>query len=95
MHSIDFNQLDNALYSSFLISAPASSVYGYVQQIHTIVNEELDKVAPIRVSKQFQLSLPCDTFLSNEAISAKRKRRRLERVYGKERDRILRVNSIG
>lgn len=81
MHRVDFSQLDNALYSSSLVSDPASTVDGYVQQIHTIVNEELDKVAPLRVSKHVQRPLPCDTFLSSDAISAKRERRRLERIW--------------
>jgi len=69
------------LFSSSLITHPAQSVDEYAEQIEIVVNEELDKVAPIKTTKRAQRSLPCDMFLSIEAISAKRERRRLERVW--------------
>jgi len=81
LHRLDFTQLDNTLYSSTLITNPASNVDDYVQQINTVVNEELDKVAPFKSSVRVQRPLPCDMFLSADAISAKRERRRLERLW--------------
>ena len=78
---INYDQLDDSLLLSALVTNPAVEVDDYVNQINRIVICELDRRAPIRVRCFVQRSLPCDEFLSAEAVMAKRDRRRLERVW--------------
>ena len=81
LRKVDFSELDNALHESELIQNPTDNVDDYVRQIDEIVLKELDKVAPLKTSRRVQRPLPCDMFLSSEAVEAKRQRRRLERLW--------------
>ena len=80
MRSIDYAAFDSTLLSSTLITEPATDVDEYVNDINHVVISELNKVAPLRLSSGSTRSKPCDSFLSVEARTAIRARRRLERI---------------
>ena len=58
--------------------------------IARIVVGELDKVAPLRVSRQVRRDLPADQFLTPEARQSIRDRRRLERLWARTGDELIR-----
>lgn len=80
---IDFSLLEHSLSTSELITNPASDIDDYIRQIDSVVLKELDKIAPERIVKRAFRPLPSDIFLSKEAVAAKKKRRRLERLWNR------------
>jgi len=79
INNIDLEKFQAALQESALFTNPSPTVDGFTQQIQEIVTEELDKVAPLRTTRR-RPSKPITKFLSPAAKSAKRERRRRERI---------------
>ena len=90
MRHIDYKALNRALLSSPLITNPAADVDQYTRDISRIVIEELDKIAPLQISKQVRRNLPSDRFLTAEARQSIRDRRRLERLWARTGDEVVR-----
>ena len=71
--------------------APSDDVNGFAEQIDSAIVETLDQLAPLRVRKK-RCGRPVNSWLSEAAVRAKRKRRRMEtrwRRTGLESDRVL------
>lgn len=88
--NIDTVKFEDALRKSALFTSPSLSVDGYVEQLERIVVAELDRVAPLR-RRVRRPPKPVSRWLSDAAVNAKRKRRRLERRWirtGQEDDRL-------
>jgi hypothetical protein len=77
LRSFDFVQFDMSIRRSEPFTIPASDVDEYVDQLCRIVIGELDKVAPLHC-RVCRTSKPNSSWLSAEAVTAKRERRRLE-----------------
>ena len=91
LHSIDYTALDNFLISSPLVTNPIQDVDTYALLIEKTLVNALDKVAPVRKSTRIRRSQPCDDFLSDAAITAKRERRRLERLWKRTNEENNRI----
>ena len=88
---LDLAPSGDDLRKSVLFTQPADTLdaYMYVDQFNAVVEQLLDKVAPVR-SRCRRPQKPISKWLSSEAIAAKRSRRRLERRWrttGAEADR--------
>ena len=86
LKDIDIGELERALRESSLFNAPASSA----EQIEQEVTTALNKFAPLR-RRHRRPSKHVTRWLSQDAINAKRQRRKLERVWkrsGQEIDRV-------
>ena len=77
MRRVDHAALNETLLSSSLVTNPATDTDQYAMDIARIVVGELDKVAPLRVSRQVRRDLPADQFLTPEARQSIRDCRRL------------------
>ena len=81
----------SSLRQSSLFTNPSETADGLAQHICEVVTQELDKVAPLKISRR-RPSKTITKFLSPAAKSAKRERRRLERSTWKstklESDRV-------
>ena len=80
INNIDLEKFQASLRESALFTNPSTTVDGFAQQIQDIVTEELDKVAPLKITRR-RPSKPITKFLSPAAKSAKRERRRRERTW--------------
>ena len=80
INNIDLERFQASLRESALFTDPSPTVDGFTQQIQDIVTEELDKVAPLKITRR-RPSKPITKFLSPAAKSAKRERRRRERIW--------------
>ena len=80
INNIDLEKFQASLRESALFTNPSTTVDGFAQQIQDIVTEELDKVAPLKTTRR-RPSKPITKFLSPAAKSAKRERRRRERIW--------------
>ena len=88
--SIDVSKFRRMLSESPLFTAPELSAADYADQIETITTEIINELAPIKTCSKVKRRRP-HVWLSDEAISAKRRRRRLERKWkrgGLEKDRL-------
>ena len=88
--SIDVSKFRRMLSESPLFTAPEASAADYADQIETITTEIINELAPIKTCSKVKRRRP-HVWLSDEAISAKRRRRRLERKWkkgGLEKDRL-------
>ncbi len=84
------DKFERTLHESPLFTAPALTVDEYADQIETTVVEALNKFAPLRQRRR-RPAKPNSRWLSQDAMDAKRQRRRLERVWkrsGAESDRL-------
>ena len=90
LHRINFQQLDNAILKSSLITNSSNSVDQYTQRINDVIKIELDKIAPLHNRRRVHKQFSCDNFLSDEAVQAKRYRRRLERLWLRTGDDSIR-----
>jgi hypothetical protein len=87
----DCNVFEQSLQSSPLFTAPENAIEALAEQLRTVVVSTLDRLAPLRTVKRTRSDKHINRFLSEEAIVAKQKRRRLERDWKKssaEPDRL-------
>jgi len=80
LRAVDPVQFETALRSSVVFTEPATTVDSYVDQLDGVLTALLDQVAPARLRRRRQPKA-VSKWLSNEAIEAKRTRRRLERRW--------------
>jgi len=80
IRSIDVTSFEDDLRKSVLFTQLADTLDAYVDQFNAVVEQLLDKVAPVR-SRRRRPQKPISKWLSSEAIDAKRSRRRLERRW--------------
>ena len=71
---------EDDLRKSVVFSEPASDVDTYVDQLNNALTELLDKHAPVRTTRR-RPPKRISRWLSDEAVAAKRLRRRLERRW--------------
>ena len=69
----DTIRFENALHSSELFVAPATTVDGFADQLERVVVAELDRLAPLRTRSR-RPPKPITRWLSKEAMNAKRYR---------------------
>ena len=80
LKQLDIGLFRAELAKSELFTAPEQTVDAFAQQINSIVNSILDKLAPIRSFKKC-VGKRMNRWLSHDAVEAKRVRRRLERKW--------------
>ena len=88
--NINTTSFEDDLRKSVIFSQPATDVDAYVDQLDSVLTELLDKHAPVRTSHR-RPPKKISRWLSDEAITAKRLRRRLERRWrstGSDADRV-------
>lgn len=78
--NIDTADFEQRLYDSPLFSSPATTVDSFADQMQQVIVSTLDEVAPLRRCVR-RPSKAITKFLSDDAIEAKRLRRRLERRW--------------
>ena len=84
MKNVNYAQFSGHLSRHPLVSSPVPLNYDvdtYWVSIEHLVISELDKVAPVKCCKRKVRTTLVDAFISSEAISAKRQRRKLERHW--------------
>ena len=89
--TIDPSKFQEALESSELFTQPAATVDDFADQLKTVVMQVLDRMAPLHTGVR-RPAKPATRWLSNEAIDAKRLRRRLERRWLTTKDEVDRIN---
>jgi len=90
IRQIDTADFERRLRLSSLFTAPADTVDAYADQIQSVVTAILDEVAPLRHIRR-RLAKSTTHWLSDDAVKAKRHRRRLEKQWkksGLESDRV-------
>jgi len=94
IRNINVSSFDDDLRKSVIFVQPATNVDGYVDQLDSVLSKLLDKYAPVRslhiVVMCTHLTKKINRWLSDEAVTAKRLRRRLElwRSTGSDSDRV-------
>ena len=88
--NIDPVQFEQELRCSSIFTSPADTVDDFTHQIKSVVVTLLDKYAPLRRCRR-RPSKPISRWLSQEAITAKRHRRRLERRWQRSQQDTDRV----
>ena len=89
MKQLDVGRFRTKVIESDLFIAPEQTVDAYVQQIDSIINRILDKLAPLRCFNKC-VGKKVNRWLSQEAVVAKRIRRRLERRWKATGDEAVR-----
>jgi len=89
MKQLDVGRFRAEVIKSDLFIAPEQTVDAFVQQIDSIINRILDKLAPLRCFKKC-VGKKVNRWLSQEAVVAKRIRRRLERRWKASGDDAVR-----
>ena len=89
MKQLDVGRFRTEVTKSDLFIAPEQTVDAFVQQIDSIINRILDKLAPLRCFKKC-VGKKVNRWLSQEAVVAKRIRRRLERRWKATGDEAVR-----
>lgn len=84
MRRLDLVDFERRLRHSTLFTAPRGTADDFTEQIRSVVTAVLDEVAPIKCYRR-RASKPITKWLSNEAVKAKRFRRRCERRFRKTR----------
>ena len=90
LRNIDTARFEADLRRSVLFRQPSASVDGFADQLQHVVVAALDRVAPVRTRTR-RPPKPITRWLSDDAVKAKRLRRRLERRWKRdhrESDRI-------
>ena len=80
----DLPKLRHLFLSSSLFTSPAESADDYAAQFEKVSTEILDELAPVKITSKKSRTKP-RIWLSDEALAAKRKRRRLERAWKSNR----------
>ena len=77
---IDLKSFQHNILTSSLLTDPNPTVDGYANQMETVITSALDRVAPLKTGHR---SGPrkAKSWLSSEAVEAKKRRRRLERRW--------------
>ncbi len=91
INSLNPEKFQAALFSFELYSNPADTVDSFADQLRRVITSTLDSFAPIR-SLYRRPCLAAVRWLSQEAVAAKRERRRLERRWLRTRENSDRVN---
>ena len=89
LKSIDVSRFRQMLSSSSLFIAPADSADDYAMQIENVGHDIIDQLVPLKTDSRIKHKKP-HVWLSDEAVAAKRHRRRLERKWkagGGEKER--------
>jgi len=77
---VDAAMFENELRRSSLFTQPADTVDAYATQLHDVLAQLLDRVAPAWTRRR-RSQKPVSRWLSAEAVNAKLGRRRLERRW--------------
>lgn len=88
---LDTDSFKHDLANSELFTSPAESADSFAEQIDTVTSSILDKYCPLRTRTKLASSHPDNRWLTPEALTAKRRRRQLERKWKKyqlEADRL-------
>ena len=89
--SVDASLFETNLRASPLFSKPARTANGFADQMVDVITDELDKAAPLKTVTRLSSGKPINRFFNHEAVVAKQKRWRLERLWkktGRECDRL-------
>jgi len=78
--NIDADEFQSALRRSSLYTSPAATADEFARQLADVVTSELDAVAPVKTHYR-RPAKKSTKWLSPEAITAKRHRRKLERIW--------------
>jgi exonuclease III len=82
-------EFEARLRSSVLFTAPSSSADGFATQLQSVVTDCLNELVPLRTMRRRARKLSAK-WLSAEAVTAKRRRRKLERHRNRsENDRLV------
>ena len=76
VHRMDLAAFEGAVRSSTLFTDPANTVDGYANQLEREVTAVLDRLAPMRSGRR-RPAKPITRWLSDKALAAKRRRRKL------------------
>ena len=90
IRSVDPAEFERRLRRSVLFTSPERSTDAFETQLRSVVTQLLDEMAPLRTSRK-RKSKPITRWLSRDAITAKRTRRKLERRWARsklESDRL-------
>ena len=91
LKNIDTDLFQGDIRKSALFTDPADSVDGFADQLESTVGDILERHCPLRRRTKFAAARRDSRWLNDEAITAKRERRRLERKWKatkNESDRI-------
>ena len=88
LKAIDLEQFKCDIYRSDLFSAPASTAEEFADQLDETVTSILDVHCPLQSKRCISSSRRDSRWLSQEAVIAKRDRRRLERKWRSSRDEV-------
>ena len=91
LKGIDKKKFQDDILASAVYSDPADTVDGFTEQLEQTVGDILERHCPLRKRTKFASARRDGHWLSDDAISAKRERRKLERKWkksGDEQDRI-------
>ena len=79
LESMDYSAFEQSRLASALFSAPTHTVDTFTDQLKHVSSSTLNELAPLRTVTRVIDGTHINRFLSREAISTKRKRRRFER----------------
>ena len=80
LKNLDVDALADAVRRSSLFTSSEPTVNSYTDHLVDVVSCELDQLAPLRTVTRRQ-SMPATKWLSDEAVKAKRVRRRYENIW--------------
>ena len=91
LKGIDTKKFQDDILASAVYTEPADTVDGFTEQLEQTVGDILEQHCPLRKRTKFASARKDGHWLSDDAVSAKRERRRLERKWktsGDEQDRV-------
>ena len=91
LKGIDKKKFQDDILASAVYTDPADTVDGFTEQLEQSVGDILERHCPLRKRTKFASARKDGHWLSDDAVSAKRERRRLERKWkssGDEQDRV-------
>ena len=91
LKGIDTKKFQDDILASAVYTEPADTVDGFTEQLEQTVGDILERHCPLRKKTKFASARKDGHWLSDDAVSAERERRRLERKWkssGDEQDRV-------
>jgi hypothetical protein len=79
--NVNWQQFRSDVYSSKLFTAPENTADGFADQMDAVVTRILDKHCPVQTRSKLTPTRRENRWMSQEAVDAKRQRRRLEREW--------------
>ena len=91
LKNIDTDLVQEDICKSVLFADPADSVDGFADQLESTLGGILERHCPLRKRTKFAAARRDSRWLNDEAITAKRERRRLERKWKATKNKSDRV----